>query len=343
MKETLNLSRRRLLSCTAIASTATLLPSVASASGSDLQKQLNRLVNQQRSEGRISHHERTAWTVFDFQTRDKLVSINATRYMQAASMVKVFVALAYFFLNEQAPHKYPYTGYERHLMERMLVKSSNHATNTLMEMCKGPANVQRLCQLATKHHFQRLHIVEYIPDGGRTYRNRVSADDYNRFLSKLWHDELPHAGEIKRIMSIKNHDRITTEIMPLNTRVYDKTGSTRTLSCDARSFRISLPIYAKTLSNTEFNWLAKRIEAFLVPSFWHFSERSVWPFVNSTKGQKPHCRMTVYLSHKKIPQAKLTAGFLSNNGADDKNRTYDLLITSQLLYQLSYVGVGGQR
>ncbi len=232
MKETFNLSRRRLLSCTAIASTATLLPSIASASGSDLQRQLNRLVNQQRSEGRISHHERTAWTVFDFQTRDKLVSINATRYMQAASMVKVFVALAYFFLNEQAPHKYPYTGHERHLMERMLVKSSNHATNTLMEMCKGPANVQRLCQLATKHHFRRLHIVEYIPAGGRTYRNRVSADDYNRFLSKLWHDELPHASEIKRIMSIKNHDRITTEIMPLNTRVYDKTGSTGMLCGD---------------------------------------------------------------------------------------------------------------
>ncbi len=29
-------------------------------------------------------------------------------------------------------------------------------------------------------------------------------------------------------------------------------------------------------------------------------------------------------------------------GADDKNRTYDLLITSQLLYQLSYVGVGAR-
>ena len=30
---------------------------------------------------------------------------------------------------------------------------------------------------------------------------------------------------------------------------------------------------------------------------------------------------------------------LPNNGADTKSRTRDLLITSQLLYQLSYVGV----
>lgn len=29
---------------------------------------------------------------------------------------------------------------------------------------------------------------------------------------------------------------------------------------------------------------------------------------------------------------------LDNNGADDENRTHDLLITNQLLYRLSYCG-----
>ena len=35
------------------------------------------------------------------------------------------------------------------------------------------------------------------------------------------------------------------------------------------------------------------------------------------------------------------SGLLSISGADTKSRTRDLLITSQLLYQLSYVGTNG--
>ena len=33
-----------------------------------------------------------------------------------------------------------------------------------------------------------------------------------------------------------------------------------------------------------------------------------------------------------------SGAFLRKREADDRNRTYDLLITNQLLYQLSYVG-----
>jgi hypothetical protein len=35
-----------------------------------------------------------------------------------------------------------------------------------------------------------------------------------------------------------------------------------------------------------------------------------------------------------------TAEVLENDGADERSRTADLLITNQLLYQLSYVGLG---
>ncbi|MBS9781027.1 MAG: serine hydrolase, partial [Gammaproteobacteria bacterium] len=190
-------------------------------------------------EGRISRYERTAWSVYDFQTKKKLVAINENSPMQAASMIKVFVALAYFYLNSQAPRKYPYGSRERYLMQKMLVNSSNKATNTLMRMCKGPANVKRLCQLATKHRFKQLRIVEYIPSGGRTYRNKVSAHDYSRFLYDLWHNRLPHSAELKRIMSIKNHDRITSEIMSPSTRVFDKTGSTGRLCGDMGIVQLS--------------------------------------------------------------------------------------------------------
>ncbi|PID66714.1 MAG: serine hydrolase [Gammaproteobacteria bacterium] len=230
------LSRRQLLTYGALGAGTLAFPALA-IPGTDLQRQLNGLIRQQRHRGQLSYHERTAWSVYDLQTRQKLVAINENHPMQAASMIKVFVALAYFYLNSQAPGKYPYHDKQRYLMEKMLVNSSNKATNTLMRLCKGPANIKRLCQRATNNRFRQLHIVEYIPAGGRTYRNRVSAHDYSRFLYDLWHHRLPHSAELKRIMAIKNHDRITTAAM--QAKVFDKTGSTGMLCGDMGIVQLS--------------------------------------------------------------------------------------------------------
>ncbi len=225
------ISRRQLLNSAFLGSVALSFPSLAKGN-SELQIQLSHLIKHQRSIGKISRYERTSWSVYDFYTNKKLVSINENIPMQAASMIKVFVALAYFYLNSQAPRKYPYSSKERYLMEQMLVHSSNKATNTLMRLCKGPTNIKRLCQRATKNRFKYLYIVEYIPSGGRTYRNKVSAHDYSRFLYDLWHNRLPHSAEIKRIMAIKNHDRIRTDGMQTGIKVFDKTGSTGMLCGD---------------------------------------------------------------------------------------------------------------
>lgn len=220
--------------------TALVAPSVALAEShdaqkpdnSDLQRQVNQLIKQKRRAGLIASNERTAWSVYDFRAGKKLVSINEERSMQAASMVKAFVALAYFYLNGKNPHRYPYDSRQRRLMEKMLVHSSNKATNTLMQLCGGPRQVARLCQQATRYRFKSLHIVEYIPSGGRTYQNRIPARDYSRFLYDLWYGKLPRAQEIKRIMSMENGDRIRTDVMPEQLTITDKTGSTSRLCGD---------------------------------------------------------------------------------------------------------------
>lgn len=226
------LSRRKLLAYSALGAANLALPNVAFAA-SDLQKQLNWLVKRQRQEGRISSIERTAWSVYDFRSQKKLVAINENHGMQAASMIKIFVALAYLYLNQQAPHQYAYGDMQQAVMEKMLVKSDNDATNLVMRWCGGPHNVVQLCQKASGWRFKQLHMVEYIPAGGRTYRNKASARDYSRFFYALWQDKLPHATELKRLLSIKNHDRITTETMIPTVTVYDKTGSTGMLCGDA--------------------------------------------------------------------------------------------------------------
>ena len=41
----------------------------------------------------------------------------------------------------------------------------------------------------------------------------------------------------------------------------------------------------------------------------------------------------------KTPDGVFSSGGSTKNGANDRNRTDDLLITSELLYRLSYIGV----
>ncbi len=148
------------------------MPISAWGASSDLQKQLQRLIKRQRQKGMISASERTAWSVYDFKTNRKLITINENRPMQAASMVKLFVALAYFYLHKRSPRKYPYGRKQRVTIENMLVRSSNSSTNLVMRWCGGPHNVARLCQRATGNRFKQLRIVEYIPAGTVFSRNK---------------------------------------------------------------------------------------------------------------------------------------------------------------------------
>jgi len=263
--------RRLFLQRFTLSSAALILPVRTLASipnSSYLQRVVNSEVARLRRRGFISPNETTAWSVYDFKTKSKLVSINENRYMQAASMVKVFIGLAYFYLHKIAPKKYPYASSQRDLMEKMIVHSNNTASNKLMKLCGGPGNVKRLCQAATGNRFKQLHIVEYIPANGRTYRNKISARDYSRFLYALWHNQLPYAKELKRIMSIPNPDRIRGNTIPANIKITDKTGSTALLCGDMgivhnnnKSYTFIGIIQSDRRASNYHRWLTKRSAA----------------------------------------------------------------------------------
>jgi beta-lactamase class A len=98
----------------------------------------------------------------------------------------------------------------------------------------GPRAVERLLKKQYPAIFQDIHLVEYIPPGGRTYRNKASVHDYSRFLYAIWKDEIAGASEIKRLMALPGPDRIYMGVrdVPKGTRVYNKTGSTARLCAD---------------------------------------------------------------------------------------------------------------
>ena len=203
---------------------------VASTNGT-LEKELEEYLDELRGKGLLAKDEKTGWLVIDLTKGETIVDINVDSPYQAASMIKPFVALAYFHRLKEGKLKYTPTA--RSKMEAMIQRSDNAATNWVLKQVGGPKAAQKIL---SQHYGQLLcetNIVEYIPDGGRTYRNKASAKDYGRFLVALWRKQLPHDEEIRRLMALPGRDRIYcgTQI-PQGTLVYNKTGTTAKLCGD---------------------------------------------------------------------------------------------------------------
>ncbi|MDE2291736.1 MAG: serine hydrolase, partial [Elusimicrobia bacterium] len=213
------------------AAEAKRLSALDSKEKQSLESLLDGRVKQLRGEGRLSPDERTAWTVYDFTTGEELVSINEDVRLQSASLVKPFLALAYF--HEVEARRLRYDRRAREKMTLMIQRSDNRAADWVMRRLGGPARVQRLLKHTYPSMLKDLQIVEYIPRSGRTYRNKASARDYSRFLLALWRDALPGSKEIKRLMGLPKRDRIYSGTdLPEDTGVMSKTGSTRHLCGD---------------------------------------------------------------------------------------------------------------
>jgi len=234
-------SRRRFLTTLAGVSAVALAPPLVWAGASSpLEREIFQLVAAMRKAGRVAPGERTSWSVYDFTTRKKLVAINEETPRQAASMIKPFVAQAYFFKVKEKGSGLGYSRRVRGIMESMIRYSNNGATNYLINKVsrhagrRGAKDVEYVLKSHAPGIFQQTRIVEKIPSGGRTYRNKASAHDYSRFLYALWKDHLPYSRELKEIMALPNKDRIRygVEEIPSEAVIYDKTGSTAQLCGD---------------------------------------------------------------------------------------------------------------
>ncbi len=205
---------------------------------SDLEQEIQHYIGSLRREGVIPWDEQTSWSVYDFTSNTKLVTINEDVPRQAASMIKPFVALA--FLHKTRYGSLIYGPKSKSLMQRMIQHSDNSATNALIDSLNGPRAVQRVLTENYPGIFRETRIVEKIPYGGRTYRNQASAHDYSRFLYALWNDRLPLAKELRRLMALPNRDRLYDGVpnIPIGTLVYHKTGTT---SCLCGDFGILAP------------------------------------------------------------------------------------------------------
>ncbi len=203
-----------------------------------LAEEIEYYINDLRQIGRIAADEQTAWLVYDLTSRRYLAAINANRPYQSASMIKPFIALAFF--HKVYIGQLQYTLFDRSRMEAMIQYSDNNATNYFIELLNrtshysGPVEAELTLKRNHPGLFRQTRIVESIPSGGRSYRNKASALDYHYFLHALWYDQFPYANELKRLMNLPNRDRIYSDAYGVarQTWVLDKTGSTARLCGD---------------------------------------------------------------------------------------------------------------
>jgi len=202
-----------------------------SSSKTRVEQTIESYISGLRRKGKIGKDESTGWMVYDLASDKAIVDINADQAFQAASMIKPFIALAFF--HQVKNGKFKYGPRSRRNMEAMIQRSSNSSTNWVMRQVGGPGTCAAILKKHYGHIFKKTEITEYIPANGRTYKNKALPSDYVRFLRELWNKKLPYGKEMRRLMALPGRDRLYHGTpIPQGTLVYNKTGSTAHLCGD---------------------------------------------------------------------------------------------------------------
>ncbi len=215
-----------------------LIREAQAAEEAPMNAQVLRYIESQRNK-KWATGERYSFYVLDANTNEVLLDINGDVPMQAASMIKPHVALAYAYAAGMG--RVEWSNEAKIHIKASLIHSNNYSTNWLIDRLGGPARIQqRLLEgfsfiyKPTRTSNVSLTIVEKIPvPSGRTYRNMVSARDNARLFYAIWNEDsrIPHVQELKEWMSEPNRNRIVDYSSNIPTEdqgtvVMDKTGST---------------------------------------------------------------------------------------------------------------------
>ena len=138
-----------------------LAPTAQAGVDSEVEEAIEHYIKSLRSKGVIRRDERTAWLVHDFTTGKKLASINENTSLQAASMIKPYLALAFF--HQVKAGRIIYGSTSRRHMELMIQKSNNTSTNWVMQQTGGPSATQALLKRYYPDLCRNIRLIEYIP------------------------------------------------------------------------------------------------------------------------------------------------------------------------------------
>ena len=202
----------------------------------ELQGPLPEIIYTEISRLRQTHHllntDDISIHIHDLSKNETVVNIKADRIRNAASLIKPFVMLTVYDLAQQ--NRICLTDTVENQIYKMITISHNESTNGLIRLI-GNGSTYRGLELINatikKYGFRDTYLVEAIPQGGRTYRNRTSAYDMSEFFRKLYSRTLvsPYYSQkmIDILLNNKVHRIETPTLVQDGVPVADKTGYVR--------------------------------------------------------------------------------------------------------------------
>ena len=121
------------------------------------------------------------------------------RRVKSASLIKLPILHAYMLASEKGMLEHSEI-IQQHLV-KMIRFSSNESTNWILEKLEAHPRFKNLDQSSMYHE---LKLVEYIPEDGKTYRNKVSSADLN---------QIREPGSIRVLKSNKELNRQASKRM----------------------------------------------------------------------------------------------------------------------------------
>lgn len=222
---------------------------------SALEIAIQRFIQDLKHKGRMFAEDNLSLIIKDLHSGKLVASINPTAQVKAASLIKVPILQAYMI--QRYGKKIGHTKKNQRDLVRMIRFSNNHSTNRILKLLGGPWKVRKILQKTGL--YRHLKLVEYIPKGGRTYLNKISADDLNRLFNQLWNRQIlgpefsaalnaKAADQMLYLLGLSSRrgvrDRLkdgTCFAADRTAKIWDKTGFVRGLNADVGIIEIKTP------------------------------------------------------------------------------------------------------
>ena len=222
---------------------------------SALETAIEQFIVDAKRKGQMYAEDNLSLIIKDLHSEKLVASINPTAQVKAASLIKVPILQAYMI------HRYRgiivHSQKKQLNLIRMIRFSDNPSTNRILKLLGGPWGVRKI--LEETGLYRHLKLVEYIPKGGKTYLNKISAEDLNRLFIRLWNhqvlgaefseklnekasDEMLHLLGLPSRNGVKDRLKDGTCFARDNdARIWDKTGFVRGLNANVGIIEIKTP------------------------------------------------------------------------------------------------------
>jgi hypothetical protein len=189
---------------------------------------------------RLKESEKVGVSVTNVRT-GRCVGLNLKDQFQIASIVKNFVAWG--ILDGVERKKIVFSPELANDLQQMLQNSKNDATNRCFDRLGGPHALQRLVMDRFKNFGFGTEIVEKIPPGGTTYKNKSTPIALSNLLTAIFHRKSLPAEVIYDLTALPGPDRFLNRTpggLVNESHSHGKTGTTAKLSGDISILEIPI-------------------------------------------------------------------------------------------------------